>query len=89
MHDILLTIRYRLVYIVTIQYTRTLIAVIFRTLYISQYHIVHIVANTVFMQDNASIHTAKKVKDWFTDNKVRTIDWPLYSLDLNLIEHAW
>jgi transposase len=43
----------------------------------------------VFMQDNASIHTAKTVKDWFQENGVRTTDWPPYSLDLNPIENAW
>jgi transposase len=40
------------------------------------------------MQDNASIHTVKTVKDWFQENGVRTIDWPPYSLDLNPIENA-
>jgi hypothetical protein len=28
----------------------------------------------VFMQDNASIHTAEKVKDWFKEQHVRTTD---------------
>jgi transposase len=41
------------------------------------------------MQDNASIHTAKKVKDWFMGNGIITTDWPPYSPDLNPIEHAW
>jgi transposase len=43
----------------------------------------------VFMQDNASIHTAIKVKDWFKEQRVRTTDWPPYSPDLNPIENAW
>ena len=43
----------------------------------------------IFMQDNASIHTAHKVKDWFEENGIRTTDWPPYSPDLNPIEHAW
>jgi hypothetical protein len=31
----------------------------------------------VFMQDNASIHTAGKVKDWFIDHGItRIIGWP-------------
>jgi transposase len=42
----------------------------------------------IFMQDNASIHTANKIKDWFRDNQITTTDWPLYSPDLNPIEHA-
>ena len=45
--------------------------------------------NTCFMQDNASIHTAQKVKDWFKEQKVWTTDWPPYSPDLNPIENAW
>jgi transposase len=40
------------------------------------------------MQDNASIHTAHKVKDWFEENGIQTTDWPPYSPDLNPIEHA-
>jgi hypothetical protein len=44
----------------------------------------------VFIQDNASIHTAHKVKDWFLDYSIAYIkDWPPYSLDLNPIEHIW
>ena len=43
----------------------------------------------IFMQDNASIHTAKKVKKWFKDKGILLIDWPPYSLDLNLIKHLW
>jgi transposase len=44
----------------------------------------------VFIQDNASIYTARKVKVWFQENRVITLtNWPPYSLDLNLIEHIW
>jgi transposase len=42
----------------------------------------------IFMQDNASIHTAHKVKDWFEENGIQTTNWPPYSPDLNPIKHA-
>jgi transposase len=43
----------------------------------------------IFMQDNAPIHIAIKVKEWFELNGIDTTDWPPYSPDLNPIEHAW
>jgi DDE superfamily endonuclease len=42
-----------------------------------------------FMQDNASIHTAQSVKDWFKEQRVWCTDWPPYSPDLNPIENVW
>ena len=41
------------------------------------------------MQDNASIHTAQAVRQWFLDHGIRTTDWPPYSPDLNPIENLW
>ena len=43
-----------------------------------------------FIQDNASIHTTKKVKQWFLDRSIIQVkDWPPYSPDLNPIEYIW
>jgi DDE superfamily endonuclease len=42
-----------------------------------------------FMQDGASIHTAKKVKKWFEEEDVVVLNWPPYSPDLNPIKHLW
>jgi transposase len=41
----------------------------------------------IFMQDNAPIHTAKKVKDWFKEQGILCTNLPPYSPDLNLTEH--
>jgi hypothetical protein len=44
----------------------------------------------MFTQDNASIHTANKVKDWFIEKKIiTTTNWARYWPDLDPIEHIW
>ena len=42
-----------------------------------------------FIHDNAAIHTAKKVKAWFEEQRVAVQDWASYSPDMNPIEHVW
>ncbi len=43
--------------------------------------------NSIFMHDNASIHTEKNVKKWLREKNYEVMVWPPYSPDLNLIEN--
>ena len=45
--------------------------------------------NSIFMQDNASVHTAYIIRDWFRDMGIVLVDWPPYSPDMNPIENLW
>lgn len=43
----------------------------------------------IFQQDNAAIHTAGVVREWFEEEQITTLPWPAKSPDLNPIENIW
>jgi hypothetical protein len=47
------------------------------------------VATFIFQQDNARVHTARKVMEFFEEKNITLLPWPAHSPDLNPMKHIW
>ena len=44
---------------------------------------------SILMQNGAPCHTARSIKEWFSENDVNVLDWVGQSADMNPIENCW
>ncbi|CAH2088125.1 unnamed protein product [Euphydryas editha] len=47
------------------------------------------ISGKINSQDNAAVHTANFVKDYFSERNIQILTWPARSPDLNIIENCW
>ncbi|GMF25222.1 unnamed protein product [Phytophthora fragariaefolia] len=57
--------------------------------YLLPYAHLHYGTDYTFQQDNASIRTSQRTKEFFAEADVKVMEWPARSPDLNPIENLW